>query len=454
MPSSSSGVRPPSLTSEDFSDPAKRVAIARPTEVTGSARPNLLFLCQTVPYPPDGGVNIRTYNVLRLLAKKYEVVALCFYRVSDHRGYTDRTSAEVEASIAGLRKIVNVEAFPIPQERSRIRLILDHARSVVSRRAYTKYMYQSAAFRSRLKAVLRQREFHVAHVDSLDLCSFLPDLTPLPVVCVHHNVESQLLAQRSRAETSRWRRSYMRYQARLLEGEERRWCPRVALNVVVSAADRERLMQIAPAARFTIVPNGVDTEWFRPGVGRNDSVVFIGGSNWFPNRDARDYFAADILPKLRAIGCDMPIKWVGHASTADQTRFRDQFGIELTGYVQDAKPYFRDAACFVVPLRVGGGTRLKILDAWAMGKAVVSTSIGCEGLEAVDGENILIRDTAEGFANAVRAVCRERALREKLGEKARETAERIYSWGAVGREMLTTYDALASSSVTWKGVAR
>ncbi|HEV2130469.1 MAG TPA: glycosyltransferase family 4 protein, partial [Longimicrobiaceae bacterium] len=112
---------------------------------------------------------------------------------------------------------------------------------------------------------------------------------------------------------------------------------------------------------------------------------------------------------------------------------------ELTGYVEDPRPFVRDAACYVVPLRVGGGTRLKILEAWGMGKAVVSTSIGCEGLDAVDGENILIRDTPETFAEAVRAVLHDPELRGRLGAAARATAERRYSWEVIGGPMVRRY---------------
>ena len=404
----------------------------------GDQRPALLFLCQTLPYPPDGGVNIRTYNILRLLARKFDVFALCFYRDSDRQG-----PALVEPSLARLREIVHAEAFPLPQEHDRLRLLFDHARSVATGRSYTKYMYESRALRSRMNELMQQRAFSLVHVDSLDLCAYLPAVSNLPVVCVHHNVESQLLARRAAAEKSRWRRWYMAHQARLLEREERRWCPRVDINVVVSPNDQKVLEQIAPTARYAVVPNGVDTELFQPAAGRHDAVVFVGGSNWFPNRDARDYFVADIFPRLRALGCAAPVQWVGNAAKGDQLYYRERYGIDVTGYVEDVRPYLRDAACFIVPLRVGGGTRLKILDAWAMGKAIVSTSVGCEGLAAVDGENILIRDTAEGFAEAVAAVCADAALRDRLGSNGRATAERLYSWEVLGESMLEAYGALA-----------
>jgi len=133
---------------------------------------------------------------------------------------------------------------------------------------------------------------------------------------------------------------------------------------------------------------------------------------------------------------------VGSATTEEQRRYREEFGVELTGYVDDTRPYMRDAICHIVPLRAGGGTRLKILNSWAMGKPVVSTSVGCEGLEAVDGENILIRDDPGEFADAIRLVAGDATLRRRLGENARSTAERLYSWDVVGREMERAYRGL------------
>src|SRR4029077_7101234 len=128
----------------------------------------------------------------------------------------------------------------------------------------------------------------------------------------------------------------------------------------------------------------------------------------------------------------------------DQETCRREFGVELTGYVDDTRPYLERAACFIVPLRVGGGTRLKILNAWAMGKAIVSTSIGCEGLAAVDGQNILIRDTAEGFAEAIDSVLSDEGVRRRLGAAGRRTVEQTYSWDIIGREMGGLYERVSA----------
>ncbi len=168
----------------------------------------------------------------------------------------------------------------------------------------------------------------------------------------------------------------------------------------------------------------------------------MGGLNWFPNRDALDHLANDVLPFLRDRKATSTVTWVGHASPSERTSFAAR-GVQLTGYVDDVRPYVHDAACFIVPMRVGGGTRLKILDAWAMGKAVVSTSVGCEGLDAVDGYNILIRNDAESFAVAVKTVLGDADLRARLGTNARRTVESTYAWPVIGERMMADYHRLA-----------
>ncbi len=377
---------------------------------------------------------IRTYHVLRLLAQKYDVHALCFFRRSTARG--------VEAAVQALRQhATTVEAFPIPQEWSRARLLWDHTRSVVGQQVYTRLAYESEAFRRRLLELRSEGDFAVAHVDSLDLSGYLPMLDGLPTVCVHHNVESALLSRRSAVEASLPKRLYLSLQGALMRAEEARWCPRVALNVVCSTEDQVVLQQIAPTARTAVVPNGVDVAEFTPDHQPGEGVVFVGGMTWFPNKDCLEFFAESILPELAKSGALPTVNWVGRALPGATEHYAAR-GVTLTGYVDSIVPWVQKAACFVVPLRVGGGTRLKILSAWAMGKAIVSTSIGCEGLEARDGWNILIRDDPRSFAEAVRHVLNDEALRDSLGRNARKTAEEIYSWELIGTNMHRDYASL------------
>jgi glycosyltransferase involved in cell wall biosynthesis len=406
-------------------------------------RPRLLFLCQTLPYPPDGGVWIRTYHVLRLLARTFDITAMCFERAATSSA---GCATDVAAAREALSRIANVEVFRLPQKHSRLRFAWDHGRSVATQRVYTAYLYQSRDFHRRLARHVKTAAFDLVHVDSLDLARYLPLCRHLPVVCVHHDIESDLLARRAAVEPDRSRRAYLAFQSRRMADVEREWAPRVALNVVCSEHDRDRLRQLAPGARVAVVPNGVDADEFQPDSTPAAGIAYVGGTNPAPNLDALNYFCEDILPMLRACVPQVATRWIGRASPEQQRVFRADHGVELTGYVDDVRPLMREAACHIVPLRIGGGTRLKILNAWAMGKAVVSTSRGCEGLAAIDGDNILIRDDPGAFAQAVAGVLGDPALQRRLGAAGRATVERLYSWDAIAPSMLNTYLTVAHAT--------
>jgi glycosyltransferase involved in cell wall biosynthesis len=233
---------------------------------------------------------------------------------------------------------------------------------------------------------------------------------------------------------------YLRHQAALLARSEAALLPQVDLNVTASEVDAALLQELAPSARFATIPNGVDTEFFTPsGNDAGAGCVFVGGTTWFPNRDGLEWFAAEILPEMRRAGITAPVEWVGRVTDAERTEFAPLSGFSFTGYVDDIRPHVRAAACFIAPLRVGGGTRLKILDAWAMGMPVVATSIACEGLDAVPGENILVADDVAGFVAAVSRVLADPALGARLGAAARTTVERTYSWNVLGAKLRRLY---------------
>ena len=397
-----------------------------------SERPRLLFLAHTFPYPPDGGVYIRTYNILRLLSERFDVTTLCFDRKGARAPLEERA-----AHVAELEKLGPVTV--IPRTDSTRHVLGAHLRSLLRGRVFTRFTNDSEAFEEELRQALELNRFDLVHVDSLDLSPYLPILEGIPVVCTHHNVESELLEDRARTES--WpARTYVRYQARLQEREERDWCPKVDLNVTVSERDAAALRAIAPGSRVAPVPNGVDTDYLVPDwEAEQEGIVVVGGLGWFPNRDALEHFCEDILLPLRSRVGPVPIRWVGRASPEDVERYRHRYGIELTGYVEDVRPYLASAACYVIPMRVGGGTRLKLLDAWAMGKAIVSTSQGAEGTEAIHGENVLLTDDPERFASEVARVLVDRNLRERIGRAGRATAERLYSWRVIGDRQAELY---------------
>ena len=404
------------------------------------ARPRVLVLAQSLPYPPHSGVANRTFNVLRQLRIAYDVDLVAFYRMNHHPDPAARVAAR-----SALERIATdvAEATPIPSEHSTLRKVWDHVRSLVTGRAYTYYEYQSGAFAEGLHTVLRTRTPDLVHLDSLDLHGWLPALPRVPIACTHHNIESLLLRRYANGLAVPLRQ-YLRLQADRLEQLEREVCPQLALNVMASDVDARSLQALAPRAATLVVPNGTDADYFQPNGGTSVAgrVSFVGPTYSFPNRDAVEYLLRDIWPRVRAEERAAALHLIGRGAAADEKRYAAEPGVTPLGHLPDIRPTLTSTRCCVVPIRIGGGTRLKILDAWAMGKAVVSTSIGCEGLDAVDGENILVRDTPETFAEAVVTVLRDERLRSRLEQSARRTATETYSWNVVGRRLRSAYDEL------------
>jgi glycosyltransferase involved in cell wall biosynthesis len=415
-------------------DAAHASSIPRPARLS---RPHILFLSQCLPYPPDSGVTSRTFNVVTQLQREFDVTLVPFFR-KNHQpdAATRENSARVLAQL--LSRVC--EPVPITAEHSITRRAWDHFRSVCTGRAYTFYEYSSSDFQRKLQDALRKPP-DLIHLDSLDLHRWLPEIPAAPTTCTHHDIDSELLRRRATRVNSQVVRRYVLHQASLIERTMREYCPKFTLNVLMSQVDATMLQHLAPGSRTAVVPNGVDTEYFEPlkGSERPGRVVFIGSPLGFPNRDALEYLLDDIWPQLAFANPRATLEVIGRCSRKDRARYESHAAVRCVGYIPDMRAHVAEACCCVVPIRVGGGTRVKILDAWAMGKPVVSTSIGCEGLEVIEGRNILIRDTPGGFAAAIRQVLSDPELQMWLGNNGRKTVETYYSWKAIGRRLRDEY---------------
>ena len=394
----------------------------------------LLFLSHILPFPLDEGGRIRTYHLLRLLSQWFDVTALCLVR--------NRSTNDIADASGHLSQLATLHLHRVDSDGATWKKLYDHARSVLQRKPYTAYTTESEAFRKDLSRLVRQR-WEAVHVDSLDLSGYLPLLNALPVICGHHNVESSLLARRGRLRGSSPSAAYLRLQGGLRAREEAALCPRFAMNLCASDEDRTELNKLAPTARIAVVPNGVDADHFRPGPDLAGGIVFVGSSSWEPNADGMFWFVSSILPLIRATRPGVPVHWIGNLLPEHSRRIH-RYGIHTHGRLIDIRPTLGSASCVIVPIRAGSGTRLKILDAWAMGRPVITTSIGCEGLRCRDGWNCLIGDTPEGFAQAVEQVLSDRAKASALGANGRATVEQYYSWSRVGELLQGAYDVALS----------
>jgi len=401
---------------------------------------------QIVPYPPHGGVLQRGYNLLRELGRHHEVQLLAFHHPDELP-----PGEALEQSQQELRRFCeSVEYFDLWPKRSAVHLVFGLSAAVFSRMPFSVLAHRNGRLSARIAEICRgATRPDVVHLDTIALAPYVKNCGSIPVVLAHHNIESRLMQRRAERERGAVQRWYVRHEARKLRAFEVAVCGDFRTNITVSEDDSRELSEICPGAVTEVIPNGVDTGYFVPQRGGEvESVIFTGGMNMFANRDGVDWFLEAVwpfvrreLPRVRfvAIGQRPSSKLLAAAERGE--------GVEAPGFVADVRPAVAKAAVYVVPLRVGGGTRLKVLDAMAQGKAIVTTSLGAEGIDVRDGEHIVVADEAELFAARIVELLRDPARRLALGDAARKRAEERYAWSQLGCRLADVYRRAASQSV-------
>ncbi len=305
--------------------------------------------------------------------------------------------------------------------------------------------YTSATVMAELERILQERSFDAIQIESMHLISYARRIRQIAprtrVICDWHNIESEILARYAENSSNLLRRWYARRTAVLSRGVEQQLLQLCHAHTVCSERERQMLHQRAPEARIEVVGNGVDVEFFAanpaPGGVRTD-LVFMGRMDYHANIDAALFFARKIWPLIHARRPELRLVIVGAQPPVHILALRDQ-GIVVTGTVDDVRPFYRTALAAVVPLRVGGGTRLKVLEAMAAGTPVVSTALGAEGLAVAPGQDILIADSAEAMADAVVALQAATPQWQQLVTNARRLVQTRYDWSVVGEILLRLY---------------
>jgi glycosyltransferase involved in cell wall biosynthesis len=271
------------------------------------------------------------------------------------------------------------------------------------------------------------------------LCALpnVPRACPVPVVYFSHNVEHMIWKRLCANAASFWQRLPLAIEWRKMRRYEARASARTRLTIAVSETDRAALAALAPEAEIRAMATGVDISYFvprDPALQQPDRMVFVGSMDWQPNEDAVLYFIDAILPLIRQGAPKATLSVVGRNPSERLRRAAGRAGVEVTGTVDDVRDFVAAAEVYIVPLRIGGGTRLKIFEALAMGKAVVSTTVGAEGLPLEDGRHFLQADAPQSFADSVLSLLRDPSRRESIGAAGRRLVEERYSWPQVAAE--------------------
>jgi polysaccharide biosynthesis protein PslH len=316
-------------------------------------------------------------------------------------------------------------------------------RSLVSTNSFERLRVVVPEMQQALDKVLRANRFDIVNLEFTFLghCDLrqAPQGAKLPALVVDsHNIDYDLARQYTRTGGSLLRRLYAETNWRKLRREELRTYGSADGVYLCSVADRQRLLDDIPAARTMVIPNAADVDFYKPRPeypqpdGR--TIVFFGLMSYMPNIDGATWFIQEIWPRIASANPAARCKIIG-GSPSPQLLALAGPRSEFTGFVPDLRPHLAEAAAVIVPLRLGGGTRLKIVEAMAMGKAMVSTTLGAEGIDAVPGRDILIEDQPEAFANAVIRLLAEPDLAARIGSAARQLSEARYAWGAAARAL-------------------
>ena len=390
--------------------------------------------------PVDTGGKIRSYNILRRLARDHEVHLLSYYGGQRDVEY----EAEITRQWPGAEVIYTAAPDAGFLEQS-----LDYLRHLPSSAPYAVSKFTHPKVRRAISGWFSQGHCEVAVCDFLSASANFPPTLPVPTVLFQHNVETSLWRRLSEREMNPARKVACAIEAAKMARYERRalgWFHHV---IAVSRGDRGQMLSMYQGCQISVVPTGVDMSQYRAGPSTSAEppiVVFTGSMDWEPNIDAMEYFCWDIWPAVLAAYPRARFQIVGRHPHHKVRRLASS-SVEVTGTVSSVSDHLRNATLVVVPLRIGGGTRLKIYEAMAMGKAVVSTSIGAEGLDVQDGRDLVLADEPGSFSESIIQLLRDAGLRHKY-ERAGAELVAGYDWSVIARQFATVLSGVVADFAT------
>jgi glycosyltransferase involved in cell wall biosynthesis len=378
--------------------------------------------------PLDTGGKLRTYNILRHLATSHDLTYLSYYN-----GRRDeRYETEVQIELPGT---LSIAAGTDPPKG--VRRHLDYLLHLSSPAPYAVSQFVDPQVKKLLREWIPQRRFDVAVCDFLSSTLNFPDPLETPTALFQHNVESILWKRKAEVESNWVERAVFRYEYSKMRRFELEQTRRFHHVIAVSEADREAMSSMVDPSHISVVPTGVDLSKYQYDPDTHPSgplVVFTGSMDWQPNIDGVEFFCTEIWPIVLAKVPNAHFRIVGR-DPHPRVKNLASNSVEVTGTVPSIVEHFREAAVFVVPLRIGGGTRIKIYEGMAMGKATVSTTIGAEGLDVLHGRDIILEDAPAAFAESIISLLSNAELRRRYEAAAAATA-RKYDWSVITRRFV------------------
>ena len=403
----------------------------------------ILWLSHLIPYPPKGGVLQRSYNMIKQLSYYHSVDLLAF----NQKKLLGSFFNSIEEGIAESNKVLSkfcgkLQFFDIDSCSSSWGSYSLALKSLYSE-PYNINWLKSEFFATQLDVWLNNGKYNIVVFDTISLVPYFSLLPADVATCLdHHNIESHMLLRRSKKEINFFKKLYFYQESLRLAQYERNFCPQFTLNITCSDIDSNRLAEISPSAKILTIPNGVDLDYFSPqGIPLTDNrLIFVGTMNWYPNIEAVLYIAKKLWPALKskypALHCDI-IGANPPSHISELSKLLPDFHVH--GFVDDVRAYIESATVYVCPIQDGGGTKLKILDAMAMSKAVVAHPIACEGINVTHALNVLLAGDNTAFVDQISLLIDSPDKRNVLGQNARKLIENSYNYCSIGKKLSETF---------------
>lgn len=382
------------------------------------------------------GQSRRTFNILKGLSVDFDVYLLALYE--------DQESEFIESPEL-LQYCSDAEFLPCPSKKVSFEMLTRLFRSFLSLLPYTVWRHQSRRFKTRLDELLSETDFDLIHCDCLPLAALVKKNSQIPVTLTDHDISYQKADRIAANSKNIFLKSFMALEAVKLKRFERTIFTCFDSVIAVSENDRDAFVDLCPGATVEIIENGVDTSEFLPGKFDTEgfTLVWLGGFGHYPNLEAILYFLREIYAEVKKQVASVRLVAIGGGVTEELKRYSDQDpSVQFLGFVEDPLPIIETSNVFISPILSGGGTKLKVLEAMALGKPIVTTPVGAEGIDGRSGEHFIVADGAEPFAESVCEILNDRSLQKKLAEKARELAEEKYDWSRICHKNNRYYSTL------------
>jgi sugar transferase (PEP-CTERM/EpsH1 system associated) len=400
---------------------------------------NVLIFTPYLPYPLNNGGLIRVHHLVVNIARSHNVTLLCLEPDND-------------AQAAGIEVLraqgVTVELAPADRGQLKQYKRMYQLASLFSSKTYEYYKYHSKALQNRIDELCQAEHFDLILTEFSQMGYYqLPD--NIEKYVDQHNVEYEIMQRTFETERSPLRKFLAKAEWRKYYHHEIENCEKFDACLTTSQRDADILKsRMSSDTQFHVIPNGVDSEFFQPATdtANPNLILFTGTISYYPNVEGILWFAKSVWPIIKQKKPDAQFCIAGKAPPAEVQALASDPDIEVTGAVDDMRDYYAKAAVVVVPLRVGGGTRLKILEAMAMGKAIVSTAVGAEGINYTKEQDILIEDEPNTFADATIRVMSDGTLRDTLESQGRALVEKQYDWRAVTEQLCRIFENSAAAT--------